>query len=250
MIHMAFLGMCDQKLFGFPEGGSLTFAENIANRFLDLGGKIQYRTTVKNIIVENDQVVGIELTDGTQVRGDYVISNADGYRTIYHMLSGDYTNQVIDAYYDEMLDEQEMNTTISLGVNRTFPSQWRAISYVLEEPVEIAGDLRNNIDVEFYGPDYGFSPEGKSVLKILMKSKYSYWNGLKENRAAYQQAKEDAIESVISLLEGKFTGLREQVEMQDMATPITVERYTNCIKGNQAWSPPDFSLMKMMQKQL
>ena len=247
MIHMAFLGMCHQNLFGFPKGGSLAFAENIASRFLDLGGKTHYRSEVDKILVENDRVRGIRLNDGTQVRGDYVLSNADGYRTIYQMLGGCYTNPEIDAYYDEILDQQEMNTTISLGVAREFPLEWRAISYVLDEPIEIAGDIRNNIDVEFYGSNYGFAPEGKTVMKILMKSKYSYWKGLRENRKTYQQAKDAAIEHVITFLEGKFPGLSAQVEMRDMATPVTVERYTNCINGNQAWSPPDFSLMKMMK---
>jgi phytoene dehydrogenase-like protein len=247
MIHMAFLGMCHQKLFGFPEGGSLAFAENIAKRFTNLGGQIHYQQQVKTILVKDNRAVGIELEDGSQVWGDYVISNADGYRTIYHMLDGQYTNEEIDAYYKQILDEQEMNTTISLGVDRTFPSHWRAISYLLDEPVDIAGAPRSNIDVEFYGPEYGFSPVGKSVLKILMKSKYSYWKELQEDRGAYRQVKDEAIERVIAILEDKFSGLREQIEMRDMATPVTVERYTNCIQGNQAWSPPDFSLMKMMQ---
>ncbi len=247
MIHLAFLGMCHQKLFGFPQGGSLAFAENIARRLINLGGKIHYRQSVNKILVEDDRAVGVVLADGTQVKADIVISNADGYQTIYQMLGGAFTNETIDAYYDQILDEQEMNTTISLGVARTFPSHWRAISYVLEQPVDIAGDPRSNIDVEFYGPQYGFSPEGKSVLKILMKSKYSYWKALRKDREAYRQAKHDAVERVIGLLEQKFPGLGAQVEMRDMATPITVERYTNCIQGNQAWSPPDFSLMKMMQ---
>lgn len=247
MIHMAFLGMCHQKLFGFPEGGSLAFAENIARRFIELGGRIHYRSEVNKIIVENDQAVGIELTDGTQVRGDYILSNADGYRTIYQMLDGCYTNQEIDDYYDEILDEQEMNTTISLGVARTFPPKWRAISYALEEPLEIAGDLRNNIDVEFYGSNIGFAPEGKSVLKILIKSKYSYWKVLQQNGIDYNLEKDASIERVITFLEKKFPGLRAQVEMRDMATPVTVERYTNCSHGNQAWSPPDFGLMTMMK---
>ena len=80
-----------------------------------------------------------------------------------------------------------------------------------------------------------------------MKSKYSYWKALREDREAYHQAKDEAIEHVIALLQQKFPGLGAQVEMRDMATPITVERYTNCVHGNQAWSPPDFSLMKMMK---
>ncbi len=247
MIHMAFLGMCHQNLFGYPLGGSLAFSENIARRFESLGGTIHYKQPVEKILVKNDQAAGIRLADGREVTADIVISNADGYATIYAMLDGVYVSDRVTAYYQEILDEQEMNTTISLGVARTFPEGWRAISYVLEEPRMIAGQPRKNLDVEIHGEESGFAPVGKSVLKILMKSRYSYWTALREDREAYLQSKEKDIETVIDILERKYPGIRDQVEMRDMATPITVERYTNNIRGNQAWSPPDFSLMKMMQ---
>ncbi len=247
MIHMAFAGMCHQGLFGYPEGGSLAFSENIARRFEELGGTLHCGTAVKRILVENDRAVGIELADGSRIEADYVISNADGYSTIYQMLEGSYKNDSIDKYFNEIADEQEMNTTISLGIARTFPKEWRAITFVLEEPVEIAGEERENIDVEFFGDEYGFAPEGKSVLKILMKSKYSYWKMLREDAGAYKTAKAEAISKVVEILTKRFPGLEDQIEMQDMATPLTVERYTGCIQGNQAWSPPNFSLMTMMK---
>ncbi len=247
MIHMAFLGMCHQNLFGFPEGGSLVFARNIASRFESLGGTLHYHARVEKILVENDRAVGIRLADGTEVRADVVISGGDGFTTIYEMLDGVYTSARIETYYKAMPDEQEMNTTISLGVAREFPADWRAVSYVLESPVEIAGDARHSLDVEFYGEDEGFAPEGKTVLKILMKSRYGYWKALREDQEAYHRAKETDIDAAIALLDARFPGLRDQVEMKDMATPFTVERYTGNIRGNQAWAPPDFSLMKMMQ---
>jgi phytoene dehydrogenase-like protein len=247
MIHLAFLGMCHQNLFGFPEGGSLAFAENIAERFESLGGSLHYNARVEKILVENDRAVGIRLADGTEVRADVVISNGDGYTTIYEMLDGAYTSERIEAYYKAVPDEQEMNTTISLGVAREVPTYWRAMSYVLETPVEIAGEVRNTLDVEFYGEDQGFAPAGKTVLKILMKSRYGYWKALREDREAYRQAKEADIDSAVAILDARFPGLGEEVEMRDMATPFTVERYTGNIRGNQAWAPPDFSLMKMMQ---
>ncbi len=247
MIHMAFAGMSHQGLFGYPEGGSLAFSKNIASRFESLGGTLHFGKAVKCILTENERAVGLELADGSRIEADYVISNADGYTTIYQMLEGRYVDESIKQYYSEIHDEQEMNTTISLGVAREFPKEWRAITFLLEDPIEIAGELRENIDVEFFGDEYGFSPKGKSVLKILMKTKYSYWKGLRSDPTAYNTAKSEAISKVVKFLAKRFPGLENQIEMQDMATPITVERYTGCIQGNQAWSPPNFSLMMMMK---
>lgn len=34
---------------GYPEGGSLRMAQNMANTFLSLGGKIEYKTQVKKV---------------------------------------------------------------------------------------------------------------------------------------------------------------------------------------------------------
>jgi phytoene dehydrogenase-like protein len=247
MIHMAFLGMCHQQLLGYPLGGSLAFAQNIARRFESLGGTLHYDSMVEKILVENHRAVGIQLANGTRILADVVISNADGYSTIYRMLDGKYTSDRLDDYYEKIPDEQDMNTTISLGVNRSFPSNWRAVSYILPEPVMIAGCPRSSLDVEFYDGEEDFAPSGMSVLKILMKSRYGYWKNLQKEEGAYPSAKQKDIETVIDILDQKYPGLRGQIMMRDMATPMTVERYTGNIQGNQAWSPPDFSVLKMMQ---
>jgi phytoene dehydrogenase-like protein len=40
------------KNAGFPLGGSLQFAKKIADRYLELGGKIHYESQVEKILVE------------------------------------------------------------------------------------------------------------------------------------------------------------------------------------------------------
>ena len=62
------------KAAGYPIGGSLEFARAIERRYLDLGGEIHYRSPVTNVLVENDQAVGVRLADGTEYRSDIVIS--------------------------------------------------------------------------------------------------------------------------------------------------------------------------------
>lgn len=80
---LAFLSMGNA---GYPIGGSLAFARGIEKRYLDLGGKINYRSRVEKIIVKDNKAVGVKLEDGSEHYADYVISAADGYSTILNML--------------------------------------------------------------------------------------------------------------------------------------------------------------------
>ncbi len=81
----------NKKDAGYPIGGSLPFSKTIEKRYKDLGGEIHYNARVEKILVENDKAVGIRLTDGQEFRADRVISAADGFATINHMLGGKYS---------------------------------------------------------------------------------------------------------------------------------------------------------------
>jgi phytoene dehydrogenase-like protein len=67
---------------GWPRRGGLAFSRNIAARYTQLGGEIQYRKKVVKILTEHDRACGVELEDGTQHAADFVVSNADGRKTI------------------------------------------------------------------------------------------------------------------------------------------------------------------------
>ncbi len=52
----------------------------------------------------------------------------------------------------------------------------------------------------------------------------------------YQEEKEKIADTVISILDKRFLGLSAQVEMCDVATPLTFERRTGNWKGSyQGW---------------
>ena len=64
---------------GILIGGALALVSYIKQRYLNLGGKLHLKASVEKILVENDKAVGIRLADGTEHRGDIVISAADGH---------------------------------------------------------------------------------------------------------------------------------------------------------------------------
>ena len=219
------LAWMQQKSAGYPEGGSLEFSRAIERRYLNLGGKIHYRSPVNKILVRDGRAVGIRLVDGAEHHGDIVISAADGHATIFHMLGGKYISKKVREYY-EQLPLFPALIQVSLGVARSFEGQPRLLLYHLKPPAIIAGKEEKLLGIEIYNFDPTLAPSGKTILTVKLFSDYDYWKTLKQNPRSYKAEKEKIAKQVIDLLDQRFPGLAKQVEMCDVATPMTWERYT------------------------
>ena len=223
---LTFLGRTHVGDYGWPAGGSIALARTVERRFLELGGEIRYETRVQSIIVENDCAVGVRLSDGTEQRADIVVSNANGQATIFDMLGGRYTSAAIRSYYDAPEDRIEMGIHVSLGLACAMPAEPHAIVLPLAEPVMIADEMRHRLYVEPFAFDPSLAPPGKSVVKVVMATSFAYWEELHRTPERYSEEKHRISESVIRLLDRHFPGLRQQIEMVDVATPMTTLRFT------------------------
>ncbi len=227
LMLMAFLGRTHVGDFGWAKGGSAKFAEAIEERFRELGGEIRYQAKVSSIIVENGRAVGAKLSDGREERADVVVSNANGYTTIFDMLDGRYTTRAIRDYYSKPEDRIEMGIHVSLGVNRDLSRESHAIVLPLPEPVVIANEVRTRLYVEPFGFDPSLAPAGKGVLKVVLGTGYHVWEELGREPSQYDAEKHRVADAVIAQLEKRFPGLSSQVEVVDVATPITTKHFTD-----------------------
>ena len=71
----------------------------------------------------------------------------------------------------------------------------------------------------------------------MLNTGYAHWRSLSDERQRYEDAKQQVAEDVIEILERCFPDIRRQIEAIDVATPLTIERYTNNFHGLQAWFP-------------
>jgi phytoene dehydrogenase-like protein len=105
--------------------------------------------------------------------------------------------------------------------------------------------------VQIYSFDPTLAPEGKTVLRVMLTTEYEFWQELKPDRERYRAEKEQIAETVIAQVDRRWPGLAEQVEMVDVATPTTFERYTGNWKGNhQGWLPSTENFGLSMSKTL
>ena len=229
------LAWMNNKAAGYPIGGSLEFSKAIEKRFLDLGGKIHYKSRVAKVLVENHRAVGVRLSDGSEHRAEVVISAADGHATIYNMLDGKYTDEVIRGYYEKMPKFKSL-VQVSLGVDRDLSAEPHTTAYVLDQPITVAGEPQKGMMIENYAMDPTLAPKGKTVVMARFMSDQKFWKDIYTDKKRYQEEKQKIADLVLGFVESKYPGISEQVEMMDVATPMTIERYTGNWEGSmEGW---------------
>lgn len=218
----------------FPAGGSLAFARAIEQRYRQLGGQIHYKAQVEKILVENNRAVGVRLYDDSEHRADAVISAADGYKTVYDLLDGNYTHARLDRLYRGRMPIHSQ-VQVSLGVQRDLSREPHWVTYLLEQPLELAGEQRQEVGVKHYCFDPSLAPAGHSVIEVMIRSDYGYWQRI-YGRRLYDSEQSQVAEQVIGFLERIYPGLGNQVEVCDVATPLSYERYTgNWLGSTCGW---------------
>lgn len=221
---------------GYPVGGSLEFARAIERRYINLAGSVSYKSSVEKILVENDRAVGVRLVDGTEHRAGAVISAADGHATIFEMLEGKYVGEeTLRAYTEWPLWDPLVQ--VSIGVDRDLSGEPHTVRFPLEDPIDAGGKVTRELRYKHFCFDSTMAPQGKSAVVVFLASDFEHWNGLVKDPDAYKAEKERVAGEVITALEGRLPGFREQVEVVDVATPTTTVRYTGNWRGSfEGWS--------------
>lgn len=245
MAGFSLLAYMQRNNAGFPAGGSLAFAQQLEQRYLALGGQIHYNAQVEKILVDNGRVTGVRLYNDEIHAADYVISAADGRNTIFHMLDGEFTGRKIEKTYGRSLPVHSQ-VQVSLGVNRDLSAEPHWVIYLLDKPLLLAGREFQEIGVKQYGFDPSLAPDGKSSVVVMFRSDYDYWQRI-YGRKLYDTEQLQVADIVLDFLEKRYPGIRADVEVKDVATPLSYERYTgNWLGATTGWLLTDDTMHLMI----
>ncbi|MFC2102767.1 phytoene desaturase family protein [Bacteroidota bacterium] len=238
------LALMGSKKAAYPIGGSLEFIESIVKRYTGLGGSIHYKSKVSGIIIEDDKAVGITLSDGSEHRGDIVISASDGHTTMFDWLKGKYnTKAVVDAYSKYTLFPPLVY--VSLGIDSDYSHEPSSVNFEIKKPFHIGKDEITSLYLKNYNMDPTLMPPGKSIFIFMINADFDYWQGLKENRESYVAEKKRIADALIDNVTDLYPDFRDQVEVIDVATPNTFVRYTGNWQGSyEGWLMDRKSLMQ------
>ena len=224
---------------GFPEGGSLPFVGRIVDTFQSLGGELLLNTRGDRVIVENDKAVGV-MVAGKNVPADAVIITADTM-SIDHL----FDTPPKAPWLEEMhaVTEPTMATFLSLGITADLKKYQKGLVFKLQQPISLAEQRYEYLSVNNYASDPVYSPEGKTAITITLGGDtYDFWKKAKEENR-YMDEKQKLAGVVIEALSELIPEIKGHVEVCDVATPLTYERYCSNWKGS--WMTEMTPSMKM-----
>ena len=224
---------------GFPEGGSLPFVGRIVNTYKSLGGELLLNTRCDRVIVENGKAVGV-MADGKSMNADAVIITADTM-SIDHL----FDTPPKASWLEEMhaVTEPTMATFLSLGINADLEKYQKGLVFKLKQPISLSEQKYEYLSVNNYASDPAYSPEGKTAITVILDGDtYDFWKKAKEENM-YIDEKQKLADTVIEALTELIPEIKGQVEVCDVATPLTYERYCSNWKGS--WMTEMTPSMKM-----
>jgi phytoene dehydrogenase-like protein len=232
------------------KGGMQSWADVLAANFKKLGGDLKLDSYIDKIVTKNGTAVGVSCQD-TVYNADYIISAGDYKQTLLRLIDD---QRLIPETLKGRIEGAAVSEgffTVYLGLNLSNQElgNYMKVPHLFALDHQPGCDIYNSGDGEFFSktsvslyspsmvnPEH--APAGKSSLMLQTAVPYRWmnnWGG--GDREAYRQLKEKAMTALIDSASRRIPGLREGIDYQDAATPLTYERFTHNTDGaSSAWS--------------
>jgi len=221
---------------------SYALAEVIENS----GGRIIYETSVEKILIKNEVVNGVVLSEGNVLPAKAVVSNASAITTFKKLLPP----KALPAEYLKRLENYRPSLStfiVWLGLNTELRGKIKGYSTHVssgrgaEADYQscLKGDIeRGSFSVTIYDNAFdGYSSPGTSTLMLLFLCGYEPWRRYEhdyktDKKTAYYEEKNLWTDILIRRAEKMVVPeLSSMIEVKDAATPLTNWSYTGNTEG-------------------
>lgn len=244
-------------------GGSQAVANALVEVIEEKGGEVRLNTRVEKILIQKGRAVGVRTENGDEIFTDIVISNANGYSTYLELVGEDHLKPAFIETVKNMepgVSVTEVFLGLDLDLKEVGLGDVGEIFYSPLYEIEDTWKHIETMDVEkmsqvialFSNTDPTSAPPGKSVVILTSGGNYEWENRWRigQGYGAYRELKEEIGNRMIAVAERFIPGLRNAIEEIEIATPLTMERYTSNYKGSIiGWAPtPEQSFLKRMKQ--
>lgn len=229
---MSTFGGLAHRNSGTPIGGSKAMVERIKNKYLSMGGKLSLRTDIESIDIENEKVCGFTTKDNQQIKSDYTIAACDVHFTLNKLLKGKYKIDQISER-DE-LKKQHPTYSMMLLTYRTKKdlSEIKHNRYIICPKYNVLGKEIDVVYLKHFGYDPTQIHDGYTIVQAIVTTTEDMFNQLEAMpRDKYLEFKQQLNETILNRISQTEKDKYGELELLDVATPLTFTHYVNTYKG-------------------
>ena len=220
---------------GIPVGGSLALVERMRDTLLALGGRIRCSAEVSRIDVEDGRCVGVTLKSGESLRSDWTVSAAPAVHTLKELLSDKYALKKIDMRLaDRRTYPIYTYTTAVFKINADTSSYPLSEKIYFDEPITLDKENRSVVYRNYSYDKTLKSTEGNTIIQATVSGNddtYFWWKNVKKS-GQYEQKKSEIAKKMLDIYAKKYPELEGKIEIIDVVTPLTYQRYLNGRHGS------------------
>ncbi len=208
----------------YPKGSTQAFSDALAENLLHTGAHVLLKTAVSEILVDKGRASGIRTEDGRTVRADVVVSNVDARQLFHDMLPE-------SVCLEERSRMGELRVAPSYyGLYLAVPSHLdlsklpRGFYYLSDdEGGKTIEWIYLSVPTRY---DASLALPGKQIISMTVGVRSSA-----PEYAAWQDDKSQMANAILSYLDTRVPGLRQNIDFMDSASPRTIARYIRTKDG-------------------
>jgi prolycopene isomerase len=209
----------------YPKGGVGQIALKLVEGLEKTGGQIQYKARVKQILLENEKAVGVELVNGKVYRSKRVVSNATRWDTFGKLIPPEKMPRS-EYKWRKRYQKSPSFLSLHLGLAADVLPPGTECHHILLEEWENMEEPEGTIFVSIPTLlDPALAPEGYHIIHTFTPSWIEQWEGLPE--AEYEAKKEEAAWKIVDRLEHIFPGLDAGLDYMEVGTARSHRRFLN-----------------------
>ncbi|MBF0522837.1 MAG: NAD(P)/FAD-dependent oxidoreductase [Candidatus Omnitrophica bacterium] len=209
----------------YPKKGMQVFANILARKFQEYGGKVLFSKEATKIVVKNNSVQGLELDRKMHFDADFIVSDADARSTLFNLIGKRFLKKSLINKVNLMKESSSLFVVYyglkknSLRVLQDRVNTWFILEYDFEQTAE--KNKNNNFKIKWLmiRPNYR-SRNLTAFIRVDFKS-HSFWL---KNKKKY-------IEYITKIINNIDSRILNDVEYVNCATPSLFNRWTLNSKG-------------------
>ncbi len=232
------------KDYWYPRTGLQGLMDKLVDRFKRLGGQVQFKQTVKEILLKQNKAVGVLTNNNDVFHGSWIVFAGSTQRLYTEYLPASVLDPALVQKVKTGKLSESMNT-VYLGLDMSSSELRKHLD--THHTIYMSNEMFKNFDnfedknlhqntfLEFSCPSLrnpNLAPEGKNVLILQTNSAYKWMNNWGtggddfKRSAKYKQLKKKVTEEMIDTAEKVVPNLRDRIVFQDIGTPLSTIRFT------------------------